>query len=540
MSERLAGVLIPVFSARREGDLGIGDVRALIEWLELAAEKKVGFLQLLPINEMASDDSPYNALSSVALEPLFLTMEEVPGLEAGDLAGARQALGDGEWGRVSYEKARSVKGALIAKAWERWDSQSDEMKREFAGFREAEGGWVEDYGIYRSLCERHGGEAWEEWPEDSRTPEGARGAADPARVDFFVWVQWLCYRQWRAARRRADELGVKLMGDIPIGVNRNSADVFFGREDFDLDWCGGAPREKMFGHDKFIRKWGQNWGIPLYRWDKMEAEGFPWWRRRIEKLTDVFHIFRIDHILGFYRIYAFPWRPERNEEFLKLTQAQAAERTGGELPKWVPRPDKTKRDKAQNRDDGDRRLRAIQEAAGGAAVVGEDLGAVADYVRPHLESLGIPGFRIPHWDADEEGKVIPGGDFPECSFTTYATHDHDPIAAMWEDYRRQAREEESEPAQNNLDRLCDFAGIEDQEEFDDDKKWRLIGALLGAASRYAGVLVNDLTGGVERINSPGTVGPDNWSYRFPRTAGEFAEDPLWARWIETVEATGRG
>src|SRR6202022_2928990 len=108
------------------------------------------------------------------------------------------------------------------------------------------------------------------------------------------------------------------MGHIPFGVSYYSADVFARPAAFALDWSGGAPPEPYFKDDEFTQKWGQNWGIPLYRWELMRANNLGWWRQRIRGVKQIFDLFRIDHVLGFYRIYAFPWRPERNKEFLPL------------------------------------------------------------------------------------------------------------------------------------------------------------------------------------------------------------------------------
>src|SRR5690606_38152820 len=102
-----------------------------------------------------------------------------------------------------------------------------------------------------------------------------------------------------------------------------SADVFSEPDIFDLEWSGGAPPERVFAADPFTVKWGQNWGVPLYKWDVMAGDGFAWWRERVRTVREVFHLFRVDHILGFYRIYSFPWRPQRNEEFLPLEPEEA-------------------------------------------------------------------------------------------------------------------------------------------------------------------------------------------------------------------------
>lgn len=548
-SQRSAGILLPAFSTRREGDLGVGDTRALMEWIDWASAHGVGFLQLLPINETGLDNSPYNAISSVALDPVYLSCDpaDLPGVTKDDLAAARAELGEAVNDRlVSYDVVRAVKRRLLESAWSEFSSADESLRLEFEKFRRDEAGWLDEYTLYRWLMERSGiGEAWDLWPSDCNDPLRARAwlenerVARPAlvedRMGFFAWVQWLCFRQWRYVHKHATARNVKLMGDIPIGVSWYSADVFFKQDDFDLQWCGGAPPETMFRHDRFIQRWGQNWGIPLYKWGKMQAEGFPWWTRRIRKLMEIFHIFRIDHILGFYRIYAFPWRPQRNDEFLGLTRQEAEEVTGGKLPGWSPRPDDTGKNKAANLADGDVRLRAILAAADGAEVVGEDLGCVPDYVRPHLASLGIAGFRIPHWDCDANDHVIPGGLLPECSFATYATHDHDTIAAMWKDFRVATEDvclddNERSGANRNLRLLAEFAGIPVHRdgqwpEYGDVIQWRLIKALLASRARYAALMVTDLFGQSDRYNRPGTVGGENWRLRLPWTLGQIENDP---------------
>lgn len=551
---RVAGILLPTFSPRRKGDLGIGDTRAITEWIDWAAEHHVGFLQLLPINENGADDSPYNSISSVALEPIYLSFDDggVPGLADEEIEAARGNLGEVMDERLAdYGRVRGAKRRLLELAWSRFSQAAPDLQGEFGRFRRDEAEWLDDYCTYRWLMERNGDSAnWDRWPLDCNTPERARAllgrerGADPAAVDsrlaFFAFVQWLCFRQWREVRAHADRAGVKLMGDVPIGISWSSADVFFRQDDFDLQWGGGAPPETMFKHDRFIQQWGQNWGIPVYRWEKMATEGFPWWKQRIAKLTEIFNIFRIDHILGFYRIYAFPWRPERNLEFLDLTPDDAAESTGGLLPHWHPRPDDTDENKAANRDDGDRRLRAILEAAGDAEVVGEDLGCVPDYVRPHLAALGIAGFRIPHWDTHYD-HVVRGEHIPECSFATYATHDHDTISAMWKGFARavnhcvghHCNSEEASAAfggDRNLRLLSEFASIPQPThghwpEYTETIQWRLIKALFACNARYAAIMITDLFRMDDRFNQPGTVGGENWRLRLPWTLTEVRGDP---------------
>jgi 4-alpha-glucanotransferase len=354
--KRQAGILIPAFSPRREGDLGIGDTLGLREWIDWAARHGVGFIQLLPINENGTEESPYSGISSIALDPIYLTITraEIPWLAAKEIARARERM-DGalEAEHVDYPVVRKTKRNLLELAWTGFDKAPPSLAGEFERFRKMEAEWLDDYCLFRYLMELHGEElSWDQWPSSCQTPHKARAhvatlrkrdaKAVDYRLGFFAFVQWLCFRQWRALRAHGDKMGVKLMGDVPIGISWHSCDVFFNQEEFHLDWCGGSPPEGMSQSDPFFQQWGQNWGIPLYRWDHMQANGFKWWHTRISRLTEIFEMFRLDHILGFYRIYAFPWRPERNHEFLGLSHEQAAHLTGGRLPHWFLRPDDTR------------------------------------------------------------------------------------------------------------------------------------------------------------------------------------------------------
>ena len=552
--KRLAGILIPAFSTRREGDLGIGDTLGLREWIDWAAEHHVGFIQLLPINENGREESPYSGISSAALDPIYLACEvsEIPWLKQTDIDHARDHLKAAiQSPRVNYPAVRAVKRNLLELAWSRFKRSDPLRSAEFDEFKSQEADWLKDYCIFRYLMEIYG-EAltWDQWPESCRTPDAALAFLSKLRshdtlgvddrLEFFAFVQWLCFRQWLALRSHADERKVKLMGDVPIGVSWHSCDVFFRRDEFLLDWCGGSPPEGAGQSDPFFQQWGQNWGIPLYRWDHMQADGFGWWKQRIQRLTRIFAIFRLDHILGFYRIYAFPWRPERNHEFIGLDPHQAAAVNHGRLPQWILRPDDTVENKAANRADGDARLSAILRASGSAEVIAEDLGWVPDYVRPHLADLGIAGFRIPHWDCNEQGHPSPGSDFPENTFATYSTHDHDPINLIWRHCLRVIREHHETPnehsawsagsAQNTLRILSEFAGIPHSPHsasppYTEGVRLRLIKALFSSNSRYAVLMITELFSLDERFNQPGTTGGENWRYRLPWTLGDIREEP---------------
>jgi len=526
---RRLGVLIPVFSLRRDDDLGIGDTRALKEMVDWAAAHRVGFLQLLPINETGGDHSPYNAISSIALDPLLLDLEAIPEIGIDDIRrlGVELAQGILLDGLVDYEPVKKAKWILLEQGFERFWKEG-EKDPAFDLFQKDEAQWLVAYCKYRWLMEKSGTEAWELWPATYNTPEKAeaylsRLSADEVNknLTFYAWVQWHAFTQWRELRQYAEKNDVKLMGDIPIGISYCSADVFFEPQWFDLTLSGGSPPETVFKDDAFACQWGQNWGIPIYRWDVLEKNDFSWWRRRIEKLTDIFHIFRIDHILGFYRIFSFPWRPQRNSEFIGLSEKEAQKITGDPLPGFFPQDDDTAKNRALNLADGDKYLKVIQEAAGDSEVVGEDLGCVPDYVRPHLEKLGIAGFKVCHWEVNSDGEAIPGSDYPECAFATYATHDHDSIPAMWNVLKDLLHGPDHEGAMRGLALLSDFGGLPKGDtpaaysQYGSVVKWALFEKLLKSNANYAALMITDLIDSTKRMNIPGTVGGENWRYRLP-------------------------
>lgn len=561
----MKGVLMPLFSLRREGDAGIGDMTALREWIGWAADHGVGFLQLLPVNALGEDDapSPYSAISSVALEPLYLSLERVPGMEAPlppypedlpptQLPGGRDL--------VDYTRVRAYKRYHLARAWEHFQDEEAyaSLRHEFENWVTAQGQWLDDYTTFTVLARAFGTYAWWFWPLQDTDIARRMVAENPESCEQKrrqQWLQWLCAREWAEVRALADAKGVLLMGDVPIGISATSSDVFFERYLFDMDWSGGAPAEGNFAEDPFTAKWGQNWGIPLYRWDVMEYDGFAWWNRRIRKMAEIFRMYRIDHILGFYRIYAFPWMPDRNPEFLNLTEDEAAARCGGRRPGFRPRPDWTPEDRRANLMQGDHLLSHLLKAAPGMRVIGEDLGCVPDYVRPDLSRLRIAGFKIPHWEIDAKEHIIKGETYNPCSFATYATHDFPPLCNDWNDWYAHVKAGQDavqdlalspedirdilRTARDCARPLCwlgDYAGLSRKQSlvpWNADIKDALYRALFACRSNYAALMWTELFDYPVRLNTPGTEGGTNWRPRMPFTAAQAAALPQSA-WFKGI------
>jgi len=538
----IAGLLTPLFALRSDHDLGIGDTDALRELVVWARKLGFSLVQLLPINETGNDHSPYNAISSVALDPatLALTPERVPDLDPAERAAilAESDPAALREGPVDYARVKPLKRRLLEAAFARFEVRAwrtnARRAREFRLWCGQQSGWLEGYTLFRVLMDENGGsEMWDRWPQAQQTLESARGwlASLSARRQrewerrrrYHAYVQWIAFGQWEALRRFAGEHGVALMGDVPIGVSYYGADVFSQPGLFNLEWSGGAPPERVFQSDPFTEKWGQNWGVPMYRWGRHRETGFAWWRQRVARVRNLFHLFRVDHVLGFYRMYGFPWRPGENGTFLPLSEEEARERTGGSLPHFIPRDDDTPEHREANRREGEEILRTLLEETGPHRLIGEDLGVVPDYVRPSLHSMGIAGFKIPQWERRPDWSLIPGGEYERLSIATYATHDHPPLAAFW-DGMCAAAWAGDEHQRWELDRLMAFAGIHEARHYDDGIREALLGALFRSNAWIAVAMITDLLGSRKRFNVPGSVAQTNWSERLNRTVAQWSRE----------------
>lgn len=549
---RIAGVLAPLFALRSRLDLGVGDVGCLRELVDWAAKTGFRLVQLLPINETGADHSPYMAVSSSAIEPgtLEISPERVPGLtaEAMKQALAKVDLKKLRAGPVAYSVVKPLKLGLLEQAFDEFSktdlARNTRRARALRAWVAAQAEWIEGYALFRVLMDENKvGEQWDLWPAEQRTLAGARGWLErqpggtrkriERRMRFYKWVQWVAFTQWEEMKKYAEERGVALMGDVPFGISYYSADVFAHPELFDLEWSGGAPPEPAFRDDPFVAKWGQNWGVPLYRWDRHRQSDFRWWRQRVRLTRKFFHLFRIDHVLGFYRMYGFPSRPEKNGEFLPLTREEAHARTGGRLPRFFAHDDDTEDHRRQNRREGEEYLRALLREVGEFRLIGEDLGTVPPYVRPSLTSLGIAGFKIPIWEPKWDGWLTDGADYQRLSVATYATHDHEPLRAWWDRRYAATRGEGPERAWawDQMVKLTAFAHLHMREP----EPWsaRLHRALLWALFRsnswIAVCMITDFFGSAQRFNVPGAIAESNWSERLPY------EVERWARGAESRE-----
>ncbi len=480
---RLAGLSIPLFSLRAEEDSGIGEIGDLPTFLEWAAGAGQRMVALLPIGEGSPGEaSPYNTLSTFAVDPLYLTVAKLPGL------GSAPRPPAGGKPRVEREQARAWKQPLFAAAFAGFralPAASPERER-FNAFRSRAAEWLSDYSLFRVLAEEQDWRSWRHWPEALRRRD-PRALAEARtrfgeRLLFHEYLQFAADEQWREAREAARRLDILLMGDLPFAPSENSAEVWSHPALFDLSRSVGAPP------DAFSEN-GQRWGLPMYRWSAHRASGWQWFRSRARRMGELYDLFRVDHVVGLFRTFFF---------------------VGAELGSFDP--EEPAAQEAQGREI----LELLGDAARPAWPIAEDLGVIPAYVPKTLAALDIPGFKVMRWEKTDHRFDDPL-DYPECSIAATGTHDTDTLAAWWTQIRGKTR-------RGILD-LLGLPGGEPLAELTTTLLRSILERLYRSRSRYVLLPIQDLFGWKERINLPGKVDPANWTYRLPMTTAALGSDP---------------
>jgi 4-alpha-glucanotransferase len=505
---RRAGLLVPLFSARSTRSWGIGDIADLARlgpWLRASGFR---LLQVLPVNDMATGQtSPYSALSAMAIESLYIALDDVPDVQAlGDAAfppgvrARRAALNTSPV--VPYADVMALKEATLARAFAHFLTEEwarDTMRaRDLRAYIAEERWWLDDYAVFRVLHDQHEARPWWEWPaglaaRDVEAIADVRSTQAEAILEI-CWTQWIAQRQWEQARRDLD--GIALVGDLPFMVSADSADVWAHQSLFSREATVGTPPDAF-------SETGQDWGLPVYLWDAMRADDFGWLRARGRRMAAMFDAFRIDHLVGFYRTY---WRP-----------------ANGDTPFFVPAEEDDQRQL------GEEVVAAF--AAAGAALIAEDLGTIPDFVRASLQELGLPGYKVLRWERDWHAEGQPFHDpttYEAASLATTGTHDTDMLADWWD-----TAPEEERVALLALPGLRD-AEFTPHQPFDDALRDALLELMMHSGSDLVVVPLQDVFGWRDRINVPATVGPENWSWAMPIPVDRLLDDPVARERAETL------
>ena len=290
--KRMAGILSPLFSVHSENSLGIGDfedIKLLVDWCKSCG---ISIIQLLPMNETGPTFCPYDSISSFALELMYAALKG-QGPKVRGQAKEKEA-------HVNYW-IKEEKRKLL---WDIFVSKRDRSGSGFKKFCEKNVYWLDDFSLYKALKDCQGGAPWYEWKEGYKNrdqhmlEEFVNG--HEKEIEFHKWAQWIIFEQFKAARKYANSKGVLLKGDLPILVSRDSADVWAHPKFFKLEYAAGAPP------DMYCAK-GQRWGMPTYNWENIESDNFVYVKEKLKFAENFYDILRIDHIVGLFRIWSIPY-----------------------------------------------------------------------------------------------------------------------------------------------------------------------------------------------------------------------------------------
>ncbi len=295
-----SGVAVPLFSLRSKNSIGIGEYLDLIPFAQWSKLCDFNVIQLLPVNDTGAEASPYSARSAFALNPVFINIQAVQGSSEfeDDIEEAKEKFDEQE--RIDYYKISTWKRSILRKIF---DNRYDQLRKDkLLHAWLDQNPWARAYCAYSTLKAENGEKSWKDW----------KNFKDPTAADidkiwtkykkdvwFQAWMQFVAETQFCAAVSEVSKLGINIKGDIPILINEDSADVWASRRYFSLEDRAGAPPD-MFSYS------GQNWGFPTYRWDVIEQDGFAWWKARLAQASKFYHAYRIDHVLGFFRIWSIP------------------------------------------------------------------------------------------------------------------------------------------------------------------------------------------------------------------------------------------
>ncbi len=469
---RTAGLLLHPTSL--PGGHGIGDLgdsaRSLLRWMQSAGLSE---WQVLPLGPADAGGSPYTSCAAMGGNLLLIDLAglvEVDLLTATDLAPSSTVPLPPSGRAVDFAAVAAFKLPRIYRAAERLVATREHpWHAEFTRFCRDEAGWLDDVAAFLALGQRHDGAAWPLWPPGERDRAPAAMAAVRASADWsrHAAVQFLFEQQWRALRRDAAAAGVAIIGDAPIYVAHDSADVWAHRALFDLDRAGAPCAVAGVPPDAYAAL-GQLWGNPLYDWPAHQREGFAWWKRRVARLASLCDVVRIDHFRGLLAYWSVP--------------ADAVDASGGQ---WCDGP-------------GDALLTAIC-ATPGLSIVAEDLGTIDDDVRALRDRHGLPGMAVLQfaWDGDPTNAYLPHQHSARLAVYT-GTHDNDTTVGWWRSMPEVIRH-----------RVRVYLGVDGR-----DIEWDFIRVALASVAERAVVPVQDVLGlGSEaRMNLPGQA-RGNWAFR---------------------------
>ena len=470
---RSCGILLPVSAL--PSPYGIGSLgQEAYDFIDFLAGGGQGWWQVLPIGPTSFGDSPYQSFSTFAGNPYFVDVEEL--ISRGLLTRAEAESFDwgGDDGCIDYEKLYLGRFELLERAAERgWEADG----REIESFSRKNEYWLRDYALFMALKRHFGMSSWLSWEDEDirrRRPEAIERYSRLLEKDIrlFTYIQFLFFRQWEGLRAYGKSRGLRIMGDMPIYVALDSADVWSHPEYFLLD-AGLRPADAAGVPPDYFSADGQLWGNPLYDWAAMKKDGYSWWLGRLSFAAELYDALRIDHFRGFESFWAVP-------------AGESTAKNG----RWIKGP-------------GMDFIGLLPEKFPDMQFIAEDLGDISPQVRQLLRQSGLPGMKVLEFafDSRELSSYLPHRYEKNC-VCYCGTHDNAPLMA-WR----------SEEDPENVDFAVRYLGLNEEEGFN----W---GIIRGGMSSQAALFIVQMQdylglGGESRMNTPGTLG-GNWRWRLKK------------------------
>lgn len=495
MLKRGAGILMPIFSL--PSPYGIGTFgKAAYGFIDQLKEARQTYWQVLPMGPTSYGDSPYQSFSAFAGNPYFIDLDT---LKEEKLL-TQEEIDACYWcddpDQVKYDAIYYYRFPLLKKAFARSLHKKTEAYKIFLKKNEY---WIQDYSLYMALKKEFEDQSWLEWDEEIRLrrPEVLAAWEEKLEeeIDFWKFLQFKFFEQWEKLKDYAGKKEIQIVGDIPIYVALDSADVWSHPEQFQLDEVNLMPISVAGVPPDAFSETGQLWGNPLYDWEKMEKDGFSWWRKRMKASSALYDVVRIDHFIGVVQYYSIPYGAETAKE-----------------GKWKKGPGKKLTD-------------AISEAAGKARIIAEDLGVFCQEVKDLLAETGYPGMKIIEFafSGDRFNEHLPH--CYEPNMVVYGgTHDNETLVGYFKTEKLQWWE---------LQYIADYLGAAHQHEVVD----KVFRAAYGSVASVAIFQMQDVLklDNWARMNTPSSVG-GNWRWRM--TEGQFGrEQTEYLAWL--VDVFGR-
>jgi 4-alpha-glucanotransferase len=500
---RTSGILLHPTSL--PGRFGIGDLGpAAYNFIDWLAEAGQGVWQVLPLGPTGFADSPYQCLSAFAGNPLLISLDKLvrDGLLAeSDLRDAP----DFPASRVDFHLVHRFQPAVLKRAFNNFKASSSAFREDFARFVRHRRQWLDDYALYQSIKNSHGLAPWSEWPHGlaAREPMALREASTELaeEIEANKFYQYLFFKQWREVRTYCRERGIRIIGDIPIFVAFDSADVWAHPHLFKLDGSG-RPRVVAGVPPDYFSATGQRWGNPIYDWRSLRADGFRWWVERFRSTFELTDIVRIDHFRGFAACWEIP----------------AGEPTAVR-GRWVKAP-------------GRQLLETVKEKLGELPVIAEDLGVITPDVVALRDHFGFPGMRILQFAFRNTDNVDLPHNYVRETVAYTGTHDNDTVVGWFNSKPGTGSTRNAEQIERERAFCVDYLNIHRTEIH-----WDFIRAVLASVACTAIIPLQDVLGldSSARMNTPATQ-KGNWCWR---AEAEQLTPVLAARLKRTTQLYGR-